>query len=160
MIFRFKRVILGVSIILLPLLSNLSAQAQIKTGTTELKVYREDQQKQSCPDKVTIIETPQPYREGSFATDGFAANLNAIASNLTVSASDSFSTTWVGTLKPNYVKCFGAAGSDKFKIHFVKGKIYFTLDLAGEYDSNDYPLVVLKKGIKNGNPTWTWGGTD
>lgn len=159
MIFHFKRGILGASIILLPLLSNLSAQAQIKTETTDLKVYREDQQQQSCPNKVRIIETPQPYREGGFATDGFA-NLNAIASNLAISASDNFSTTWVGTLKPNYIKCLGSAGSDEFKIHFVKGKIYFTLDLAGKYDPNEYPLVVLKKGIKNGNPTWTWGGTD
>jgi hypothetical protein len=34
------------------------------------------------------------------------------------------------------------------------------LDLAGGFDPNNYPLIVLKQGIKIGNPTWTWGGTD
>jgi hypothetical protein len=45
-------------------------------------------------------------------------------------------------------------------MHFVKGKVYLILDLAGGYDPNDYPLVVLKKNVKNDKPTWTWGGTD
>jgi hypothetical protein len=78
----------------------------------------------------------------------------------------------VGKLKPNYSKCLGAAGitkvdSEKYtgttnylRMHFVKGKVYFFLDLAGGFDANDYPLVVLKQSLKNGNPTWTWGGTD
>ncbi len=158
--FRLQRPIVGASIILLSLLSNLSAQAQTVTKTTDLKVYRLDQQQQNCPDKVRVMETPRPYREGSFATDGLTANFNAITSNLTVSASDDFSVTWVGTLKPKYAKCLASAGSDRFKAHFVKGKIYFTLDLAGEYDPNNYPLVVLKKGVNNGNPKWTWGGSD
>jgi len=46
------------------------------------------------------------------------------------------------------------------RMHFVKGKVDLMLDLAGEFDPNDYPLVVLKKSLKNGNPVWTFGGTD
>jgi putative transposase len=40
------------------------------------------------------------------------------------------------------------------------GFVHFILDLAGTSDPNDYPLIVLKNSIKNGNPSWTWGGTD
>ena len=46
------------------------------------------------------------------------------------------------------------------RLHFVKGKVYFMLDLAGGFDPNNYPLIVLKQGMKIGNPVWTWGGTD
>ena len=45
-------------------------------------------------------------------------------------------------------------------MHFVKGKVYLILDLAGSSDANDYPLEVLKNSLKNGNPAWTCGGTD
>ena len=45
-------------------------------------------------------------------------------------------------------------------MHFDKGKVYLILDLAGASDPNKYPLSVLKKGINNGNATWTWGGSD
>ena len=162
-----KCLILGLAINLLSLFSDLTAQAQ----NIELKVYSENDNKQSCPSKVIATEVAQPYREGSFATDG-TANLSAIATRLAIVASDSFSVTWVGTLKPNYAKCLASAGITKLgsedysghsnyvRVHFSKGKVYLILDLAGEYDPNDYPLVVLKQGIKNGNPTWTWGGTD
>ena len=162
-----KHLILGIGIGLLSLFSGLSAQAQ----NIELKVYSENDNKQSCPNKVIASEVSQPYREGSFATDG-TANLSAIATNLSITASNNFSVTWVGTLKPSYAKCLASGGitklgnenysghSNYLRVHFSKGKVYLLLDLAGEYDPNDYPLVVLKKGIKNGNPTWTWGGTD
>jgi hypothetical protein len=32
--------------------------------------------------------------------------------------------------------------------------------MAGGFDPNNYPLVVVNKGLKNGNPTWSWGGSD
>ncbi|MEY3223783.1 MAG: hypothetical protein RLZZ203_2639, partial [Cyanobacteriota bacterium] len=28
------------------------------------------------------------------------------------------------------------------------------------FDANNYPLIVVKQGMKKGNPVWTWGGTD
>jgi hypothetical protein len=160
MTFHFQRLMLGATIILLPLLSNLSASAQTKSRTIDLKINPEYQQKQSCPNTVRIIETPQPWQDGGFATDGYATNLNSIVSNLTVGASNESKVTWVGKLKPKYVKCSGSASSEKFKIRFVKGNAYFTLNLAGKRDPNNLSLVVGEKGVKNGNPTWTWGGSD
>ncbi|MEH2251838.1 hypothetical protein [Nostoc sp.] len=170
-ILSFRPLILGISIALLPLLSNWRIQAQNNSQNIELKVYSENEQKQSCPDKVIVTEKPHPYQEGSFATDG-SVNLSAYASSISVKASNSFSVTWVGTLKPKYAKCFASAGMTKvdgqdysgqvnyLRMHFVKGKVYLILDLAGSFDPNDYPLVVLKNSLKNGNPAWTWGGTD
>lgn len=166
----FQHIILGTVMSLMTLAASLSAQAQTKAQKIELKLYTENQDKKSCPDKFIAKEQAQPYREGGFATDG-SANLSAIATNISITASNNFSVTWVGTLKPNYAKCLASAGvsavdgeknegNSRLRMHFVKGKVYLMLDLAGEPDPNDYPLVVLKKGVKNGNATWTWGGTD
>ncbi|MBN3898615.1 MAG: hypothetical protein HWQ41_26100 [Nostoc sp. NOS(2021)] len=169
--FRPLILIIGTSIALLPLLSNWRVQAQNQSQNIELKVYSENEQKQSCPDKVIVTEKSHPYQEGSFATDG-SINLSAYASNISVQASNSFSVTWVGTLKPRYAKCFASAGMTNIdgqaysehlnylRMHFVKGKVYFILDLAGGSDPNNYPLVVLNNSFKNGNPAWTWGGSD
>ncbi|MEH2190452.1 MAG: hypothetical protein V7K64_30505 [Nostoc sp.] len=163
--------IIGTSIGLLSLLSTWRVQAQNQSQKIELKVYSENEQKQSCPDKVIVTEKPHPYQEGSFSTDG-SINLSPYASNISVQTSNSFSVTWVGTLKPRYAKCFASAGMTKIdgqdysehlnylRMHFVKGKVYFILDLAGGSDPNNYPLVVLNNSFKNGNPTWTWGGSD
>jgi len=149
----------------------LSAYAQKGQQTIELKVHSENENKKTCPDYIIVTEQPHPYQEGSFATDG-SVDLSAIASNISVAQSNSFSVTWVGTLKPKYAKCLASAGITKvngqeysghtnyLRMHFVKGKVYLILDLAGGYDPNDYPLVVLKKNVKNDKPTWTWGGTD
>ena len=150
---------MGISIILLYLFSSFSVQAQKGGNKIELKVYSENVQKKSCPDKVIVTEIPQPYREASFATDG-SVNLSEYANNISISTSNSFSTTWVGTLKPKYAQCFASAGNSRYRLHFVKGKVYFMLDLAGGFDPNNYPLMVIKQGMKIGNPVWTWGGTD
>ena len=167
----FQSLTIGISIILLSLLPSSSVQAQNAATKIELKVYSQNEQKQSCPDKVIVTETAQPYREGGFATDGYV-NLSEYANNISVTANNSFSTTWVGTLKPKYAKCFASAGITKIngekytgttnhlRLHFVKGKVYFILDLAGGFDANNYPLIVVKQGMKKGNPVWTWGGTD
>jgi hypothetical protein len=162
---------IGISIILLSLFSSFNVQAQKGANKIELKVYSENEQKQNCPEKVIVTEIPRPYQEGGFATDG-SVNLSEYANNISITAKNSFSTTWVGKLKPKYAKCSAAAGITKIdgeqyagntnylRLHFVKGKVYFMLDLAGGSDPNNYPLIVLKQGMKNGNPIWTWGGTD
>lgn len=167
----FRPLILSASIVLLPLLSNLSVLAQNQSQKIELKVYSQNEQKQSCPEKVIVTEQTRPYQEGSFTTDG-SVNLSAYASNISVLNSNEFSVTWVGKLKPRYAKCLASAGMTKvdgenysgnlnyLRMHFVKGKVYFILDLAGGFDPNDYPLVVVNKGLKNGNPSWSWGGSD
>ncbi|BBD63653.1 hypothetical protein NIES2109_65280 (plasmid) [Nostoc sp. HK-01] len=168
---NFKHFILGTSLVLLPLLSNLSAFAQNQSQKIELKVYSQNEQKQSCPEKVIVTEQTRPYQEGSFTTDG-SVNLSAYASNISILTSNQFSVTWVGKLKPRYAKCLASAGMAKvdgedysgnlnyLRMHFVKGKVYFILDMAGGFDPNDYPLVVVNKSLKNGNPTWSWGGSD
>ena len=168
---RFKHLILGASIVLLPLLSNLSVPAQNQSQKIGLKVYSQNEQKQSCPEKVIVTEQSRPYQEGSFTKDG-SVNLSAYASNILVLSSNEFSVTWVGKLKPRYAKCLASASMTKvdgedysenlnyLRMHFVKGKVYFILDLAGGSDPNDYSLVVVNKSLKNGNPTWSWGGTD
>lgn len=118
-----------------------------------------------------VTEQSRPYQEGSFTKDG-SVNLSAYASNILVLSSNEFSVTWVGKLKPRYAKCLASAGMTKvdgedysenlnyLRMHFVKGKVYFILDLAGGSDPNGYPLVVVNKSLKNGNPTWSWGGSD
>ncbi|PAX59944.1 hypothetical protein CK510_04405 [Brunnivagina elsteri CCALA 953] len=144
---------------------------RVQAETIDLKINSENEQKNDCPNKFSITEKAQPYREGGFAVDG-TANLGLIATNISMTASNSFSATWTGTLKPKFAKCLASAGmttvdgkkyegnTNYLRIHFVKGKVYLMLDLAGASDPNNYPLIVLKKGAKNGNLTWTWGGTD
>lgn len=158
-----------VNITLLSLLSISIAQAQERSQNIELKVYSDNQQ--NCPNKVLVTEKPRPYQEGSFTTDG-SVNLSAYASNILLQNKNSFSATWVGTLKPKYTKCLASAGITKvngqkyseqinhLRMHFVKGKVYFILDLAGGSDPNGYPLFVLKNSVQNGNPIWAWGGSD
>lgn len=170
-IISLKHLIIGASISLLSLLSSLSVQAQQKSQTIELKIHSESDRKQTCPDKIIVTEKARPYQEGGFTTDG-SVKLSEYASNISVNASNIFSVTWVGKLKPKYAKCLASAGITKvdgkdysgntnyLRIHFFKGKLYFILDLAGGYDANDYPLIVLKKSLNNGNPVWSWGGTD
>ncbi|MEH1874774.1 MAG: hypothetical protein V7K73_25940 [Nostoc sp.] len=81
--FRPLILITGRSIALLFLLSNWCVQAQNQLQNIELKVYSENEQKQSCPDKVIVTEKAHPYQEGSFSTDG-SVNLSAYASNMSV----------------------------------------------------------------------------
>jgi hypothetical protein len=162
---------IGVTLSLLSLGTTTIGQTPPKPRTIELKVYRQSDPKESCPAKVLVTEKPRPYQEGSFSTDG-SVNLSALATNISLLNRNNFSATWVGKLKPKYAKCSAAAGMTKvdgenytgtinyLRMHFVQGKVYFFLDLAGAFDPNDYPLVVLKQSLKTGNPTWTWGGTD
>ncbi len=117
----------------------------------------------SCPQSVEIIETPQPYREGSFATDG-KAQLNQLAQDFSILSSDEFSVTWVANLKPPYRNCRATGskieGYPYLRLRFLNGKLYLILDMTGVPDANQYTLGILKKGVQNGNPIWTWGGSD
>ena len=123
-----------------------------------------------CPAKVVVTETPQPYREGSFAIDG-TANLSAIANGFTISSSDDFSVTWVGRLKPKYSQCKATArivksdnedfsGHSYLRMRFVGGKAYLILDMTGMSDVNRLTTAILKKSVRGDKPIWSWGGTD
>jgi hypothetical protein len=123
-----------------------------------------------CPEKATIMQQPQPYREGSYATDG-SADLSSIATGWKIATTDEFSVTWVGTLRPTFAQCKATAGITKYgkedfsgnsylRMRLTGGKAYLILDMTGMRDPNSFTTVILKKDTKNGKPTWTWGGTD
>lgn len=160
--------ILGISIAA-PLLLSLPAQA----ANLELQVFRAiDTQDPNvrCPAKVVVTETPQPYREGSYAIDG-RANLSAIAHGFTIANSDDFSVTWVAKLKPRYSKCKATArtvktdnknfsGHSHLRMRFVGGNAYLVLDMTGMSDANSLTTAILRQSVQRGNPVWSWGGTD
>jgi hypothetical protein len=73
-----QRLTIGISIIFLSLFPSLNVQAQKGGNKIELKIYSENEQKQSCPDKIIVTEIPRPDQEGSFATDG-SVNLSEYA---------------------------------------------------------------------------------
>jgi hypothetical protein len=123
-----------------------------------------------CPDRVIAYETPKPYQEGGYSTDGMV-NLSAIATNISLSKSDPFSATWVGTLKEGFKNCRAAAGianvdsapyphHSYMRLQFLEGKVYFILDMTGLQDANGYTTQILEKTMRAANPRWNWGGTD
>ncbi len=154
-------------------LSGLSTAAAI-AGTVELQVSpllsRTTNPNMSCPGKITLTQSHQPYREGSYGIAGLA-KLDKIATNFAIAGSDAFSVTWVGILKPQYSQCQAAAGMVKvdgqpyeghsyLRMRLMGGKAYLILDMTGIRDPNNYTTVIIKKAIENGAPTWIWGGSD
>ena len=45
-------------------------------------------------------------------------------------------------------------------MQFINDRAYLILDMTGLNDANKLTPVILKKDVKDGNPVWTWGGTD
>jgi hypothetical protein len=127
------------------------------------------QQQVRCPEKVVAYQTARPYQEGSFAWDG-TVNLRAIATQVSRLKVDPFSVTWVGTLKSPFQNCRAAAGVVKvdgqpseqsyLRMQFLKGKVYFILDMTGLTDANSLTPAILHHEVVQGNPRWRWGGTD
>lgn len=123
-----------------------------------------------CPDALTLLETLQPHREGSYGVDGRAA-LGTVATGWRLANRDAFSATWAGDLKPAYKRCSASAGivrSDNapFKEHsylrlrFNDGQVRLILDMTGMRDPNGYTPKILSAGISQGQPAWSWGGSD
>lgn len=164
---RLTRSLTGFGITALALLATLPAQAR----SIEMQVYPAiDKQTVQCPERVTVTENSQPYREGSYAIDG-SANLSQLADRFTVAGADDFSVTWVGTLKPAYRQCKATArivkndneaylSNSYLRLRFTGGKVYLILDMTGMSDANGLTTAILRKGVRNGNPIWSWGGTD
>lgn len=164
---RLTRSLTGLSITALTLLATLPAQAR----SLEMQVYPAiDRQTVRCPEKVMLNEQAQPYREGGYTIDG-SANLSQLADRFTVASTDEFSVTWVGTLKPAYRTCKATARIVKndneaylsqsyLRLRFIGGKVYLILDMTGMSDANGLTTAILRKGVRNGNPVWSWGGTD
>ena len=45
-------------------------------------------------------------------------------------------------------------------MQFDKGKVYLILDMTGRYDANNLTPTIRNQGVKDGNPIWTWTGSD
>lgn len=123
-----------------------------------------------CPAGLIAHETIRPYVEGSFSTDGMI-KLRDIATNIRLSQSDQFSATWVGTLKPEYRACQASGGivsvdgeayegNSYIRLQLVNGHVKAILDMTGMRDPNGFTTVIIFKGLRDGNPRWTWGGSD
>jgi hypothetical protein len=153
--------------------SGLTSGAAI-AGTIELRfsplLSRTTPPTMHCPDTLTVTETLQPYREGSYGIEG-RADLTAIATDGAIASSDPFSVTWVGTLQPQYRDCQAAAGMvsidgeayqghSYLRLRLTEGKAYLILDMTGLRDPNNYTTVIIDRGMDQGQPTWVWGGSD
>ncbi len=161
------RPLIGLGVVALTALTAASVQA----APIELHVFKAiDAATIRCPETVILTEQPQPYREGGFTIDG-SADLSQIADRVTIATMDDFSVTWVGKLKPVYRQCKATArivkkdneihpGQSYLRLRFVGGNVYLILDMTGMNDANDLTAVILRKGVRNGKPFWSWGGTD
>jgi hypothetical protein len=166
---KLQHSLLGMAVIALSVLPIVPAHA----ANLELQVFKAidaQTEKTRCPDKVTVTETSRPYREGGYTIDG-TANLKAIADAFTIASSDDFSVTWVAKLKPQFSRCKGTARVVKsnneassehshLRMRFVGGQVFLILDMTGQNDANNLTPAIIRKTVRNGNPVWSWGGTD
>ncbi|NEQ55748.1 MAG: hypothetical protein F6K11_37535 [Leptolyngbya sp. SIO3F4] len=148
--------------------SNLSSVALARKA--DLRILPSLESGDGCPEKLVAYETPRPPAPGGYATDGMI-QLREIATDISISQVDGFSATWVGTLKPEYATCEGTAGvvtldgedfqgHSYIRVQLSDGKARAILDMTGVADPNGFTSVILFQGMREGNPRWTWGGTD
>jgi hypothetical protein len=123
-----------------------------------------------CPGTVGLEESPQPYREGSYGVDG-RAGLETVATGWRLTGRDAFSATWQATLLPAYRRCLAAAGIVRFdnepfrepshlRLRFRNGTVELILDMTGRRDPNGYTPAILRATVSQGQPVWTWSGSD
>ncbi|WP_052050086.1 hypothetical protein [Leptolyngbya sp. KIOST-1] len=124
----------------------------------------------NCPTRLIAHETALPYTEGGYATNGMI-KLRDIATNIQLSQTDRFSATWVGTLRPEYRNCQASGamltidgedfeGHSYIRVQLANGQVRAILDMTGMGDPNGFTTVITFRGLREGNPRWTWGGTD
>jgi hypothetical protein len=157
--------------LLLPALL-LAGPPASRAGTLELQVAPLPSRTPTgpCPQTLTVVETPQPYREGSYAVDGRAA-LEAIATGWRLAGRDGFSATWTARLRPAWQRCLASAGAVRFdgepfrehshvRLRFSGGQVQLILDMSGRRDPNGYTPLILRAAVSQGQPVWSWAGTD
>ncbi len=151
----------------LSILGNLGAAFGM---TLELKLLPTLESTGQCPEQLIAYETLRPYSEGGYARDGMI-QLRDIATDVQLSGSDAFSTTWVAALKPQYVDCQGSAiinsmdgeayGEQSYlRVQLADGQATVVLDMTGIPDANGFTSTLLSGEVSDGNPRWAWGGTD
>jgi hypothetical protein len=168
----FRQVCLGVGALVIAQLSIFTNPSFAAPNNIKLSVYPRDSGGTFplCPTEVSLTQTPRPYAEGGYTTDG-SASLGWFAREFRIEKSDEFSVTWVANLQVKYRSCKGTAGITKYndeqfeghsylRMRFENGKVYLILDMTGMRDANGLTPVILNRSVKNGNPVWTWGGTD
>ncbi|MGB3570857.1 MAG: hypothetical protein WA783_02665 [Phormidesmis sp.] len=152
----------------LGLLSSLGATAL--ATTIEMKVLPVNGPALGCPTSLTAYETGRPPAPGGYATDGMI-QLSAIASNVSATQLNDFSATWTGTLNPEYRNCKATAGMSSvdgevysghsyLRVQLIDGQARFILDMTGMRDANDFTATLIEQTMRDGNPRWSWGGTD
>jgi hypothetical protein len=124
----------------------------------------------NCPEFITVNEESDPYYEGGYTLRG-KAELSDIAHEFVITSQDIFSTTWSAVLKSEYENC-NATGRitevdgeyldyhSYLKVRFIAGQLILIADFTGLNDANNYTPVLLESGVNDGNPFWSWGGTD
>lgn len=152
-------------------ISWLGSLGSVALATTiKLNVLPTLESEGTCPEMLIAHETPRPYFEGGYSRDGMI-KLRDIATNIAIARSDPFSTTWVGRLKPEYRNCEGSAiinsiddepfeGHSYLQVQLAAGQVEATLDMTGIPDANGFTSTLLFGGMRDGNPRWTWGGSD
>ena len=123
-----------------------------------------------CPTTISLVETHQPYREGSYGVDGRAA-LTPIATGWRLSGRERFSATWQARLLPAWRGCVASAGIVRFadqpfrdhsylRLRFSDGMVQLILDMTGRRDPNGYTPAIFTAAVSQGQPVWSWGGSD
>ncbi len=172
---RTLQKVIGASLWALPLSFLGSLGAAALATTIELQVLpllrpSSGGQSAGCPSSLIAYETAQPYAPGGYSTQGMI-QLRAIATNISVTQRNDFSATWTGTLKPEYRNCKASAGIVKvdgedftghsyLRLQLLEGQVRVILDMTGMRDANNYTTVIIDQTMRDGNPRWTWGGTD
>jgi hypothetical protein len=146
--------------------------ASAKPNTLTLSVYPFDSREKFpiCPTEVKLTEASRPYYEGGYTRDG-SGSLGWLAREFKVTTKDDFSVIWSAKLQTKYRNCRGTAtvtqidgesfeGISHLRMRFVNGTVYLILDMTGKRDANGLTTVITKHGIKNGQPFWSWSGTD
>ena len=168
----FKQVCLGVGGAAIAQLSLFANPSFAAPDYVSLSVYPVDSGATFpiCPSEITLTQASRPYYEGGYTIDG-SASLSWLAQAFTLEKSDEFSATWVAKLQNKYRNCHATARVTKvngeiverhsyLRMRFVNNNVYLILDMTGMNDANGLTPVILKKDVKDGNPVWTWGGTD
>ncbi len=123
-----------------------------------------------CPNTLTLIETLQPYREGSYGVEG-RAPLLAIATGWRLDSRDAVSASWIARLRAPYQHCTATAGVVRLdgestrehsylRLRFDGGQLRLILDMTGLRDPNGYTPAILSADLREGEPVWSWGGSD
>ncbi|MEL6556169.1 MAG: hypothetical protein AAFQ63_22340 [Cyanobacteria bacterium J06621_11] len=123
-----------------------------------------------CPESLTAYETARPPAPGGYATDGMV-QLSAIATNISATQLTDFTAVWTGTLKSEYSNCIATAGiyskdgetfwgHSHLRVQLADGQAKVVLDMTGVRDANGFTSTIIEQTMREGNPRWTWGGTD